>query len=154
MSFSTGYLTTREIKIWDLRRQGHTQAGIGKILKITRQAAFKALGIIDSKVEQAFTEAAKTNGLEIKRLYIEEGIMQAYSPAHKIPVIISLSKVNGLRIWYMHEGDCKVCVHGSSCREFLIGEAKERGLELSEDDFSLPPSLMALRVFSKYLGEN
>jgi DNA-binding CsgD family transcriptional regulator len=152
MSFSTGYLTTREIKIWDLRRQGHTQAGIGKMLKITRQAAYKALGTIDNKVEQAFAEAAKTNGLEVKKIHTQEGIMMAYSPAHKIPVIVSLSKINGLRIWYMHEGDCGNCIHENNCKEFLVGEAKERGLELTKDDLELPSSLLALRVFDNYLG--
>lgn len=152
MSFSTGYLTTREINIWDLRRKGHTQSEIGKILKITRQAAYKALGIIDNKVEAAFNEAAKTNGFVVKKINIIDGIMEAYSPAHKIPVIVSLSKTNGLRVWYMHEGDCSVCVHTNSCMEFLMGEVKERKVDLSESDLESSPSNLALKVFKKILG--
>ncbi|MBN1683732.1 hypothetical protein JW865_09305 [Candidatus Bathyarchaeota archaeon] len=153
MGFSTGYLTTREIKIWDLRRIGHTQSEIGKILNITRQAAYKALGIIDNKVEAAFNEAAKTNGFVVKKINIVDGIMEAYSPAHKIPVIVSLSKTNGLRVWYMHEGDCSVCVHHNSCIEFLLGEIKERKVDLTEEDLDLSPSNLALKIFEKILGD-
>ncbi|MBN1682041.1 hypothetical protein JW865_00625 [Candidatus Bathyarchaeota archaeon] len=78
--------------------------------------------------------------------------MVGYSPAYKIPVFVTLSKSNGLRVWYMHEGNCRECIHEKNCREYLLNEAAERGLELSENDKTLPSTLLALKVFEKNLG--
>jgi len=152
MTFSTSYLTARETDIWDLRRKGHTKSEIGRILRITRQAAYRILGIIDDKVELAFTEVAKTNSLEVKRINVVDGIMEAYSPAYNIPVFVSFSKINGLRVWYLHEGNCGECVQEKSCRDFLESEVKERGIELTEEDLRLSPTRLVLKVFERYMG--
>jgi len=139
MSFSTAYLTTRETSIWDLRRRSNTQSDIGRLLGISRQAAHKSLIQIDTKVEQAFREAAKTNNLEIKKIDTISGIMEAYSPLHKLPVFVSLSQANGLKVWYMHEGHCESCGYEKECRKYLEREAAERGTTLSPEEQALPP---------------
>lgn len=147
MSFSTAYLTTRETSIWDLRRRSNTQSEIGRLLGISRQAAHKSLSQIDEKVEQAFREAAKTNNLEIRNINLVDGIMESYSPIHKLPVFVSFSKVNGLRVWYMHEGNCSSCGHEAECRIYLEKEAVERDVALSDAEARLPPTRLALKVF-------
>lgn len=152
MSFSTGYLTTRETNVWDLRRRRHSQSEIGRLLGTSRQAAHKALNHIDTKVEQAFREAATTNNLEVRSVNLVDGIMGAYSPVHRLPVFVSLSRVNGLKVWYMHEGECGSCAHERGCRSYLEKEAAERGAELSQEDRRLPPTQLALKVFQRYLG--
>jgi hypothetical protein len=149
MTFSTSYLTNREINIWNLRRNKHSQTEIGKLLGMTRQAAYRALGIIDTKVERSFTEVAVTNNLVVKHIYIEDGLMEAYSPVHNIPVFVTLSKSNGLKVWYVHEGNCSECVRVKSCRDFVESEVKERGLNLSEEERALPPTKLVLKVFDK-----
>ncbi|MBC8462979.1 hypothetical protein H8D76_01330, partial [Candidatus Bathyarchaeota archaeon] len=63
MTFKVGYLTPREASIWDLRRRDRSQSDIGRELGVSRQAIHKSYHIIDSKVEQAFIEAAETNNL-------------------------------------------------------------------------------------------
>jgi hypothetical protein len=152
MSFSTAYLTSRETSIWDLRRRKNSQSEIGRLLGFSRQASHHALELVDAKVEKAFEEAASTNGLEVKRMNIVDGIMEAYSPVHRVPVFVSLSRVNGLRVWYMHEGECGSCQHENSCRDFLQKEAAERDIKLSREDLGEPPTQLALRVFGAYLG--
>ena len=149
MSFSTAYLTTRETSIWDLRRRSNTQSEIGRLLGISRQAAHKSLTQIDSKVEQAFRETAKTNNLVIKSINLVDGIMESYSPIHNLPVFVSFSKINGLRVWYMHEGDCPSCGHEAECRTFLEREATERNIWLSNADQTSPPTQLALKVFNR-----
>jgi hypothetical protein len=149
MSFSTAYLTTRETSIWDLRRRSNTQSEIGRLLGISRQAAHKSLSQIDEKVEQAFREAARTNNLEIKTINLVEGIMESYSPIHKLPVFVSFSRINGLRLWYMHEGNCGSCGHETECRVFLEREADERSITLSGVEKALPPTQLALKVFKR-----
>lgn len=147
MSFSTAYLTTRETSIWDLRRRSNSQSEIGRLLGISRQAAHKSLSQIDEKVEQAFREAAKTNILEIKSINLVDGIMESYSPIHKLPVFVSFSRINGLRVWYMHEGNCGSCGYESECRNFLEREAEERDIKLSGVEKESPPTQLALKVF-------
>jgi hypothetical protein len=152
MSFSTAYLTPRETSVWDLRRRKNTQSEIGRLMGFSRQASHHTLEIIDEKVEKAFEEAASTNGLEVKRVNLVDGIMEAYSPVHKLPVFVSLSRANGLRVWYIHEGECGACQHEKGCRSFLEKEAAERGIDLHEEDVDQPPTQLALTIFGRYLG--
>jgi predicted transcriptional regulator len=154
LTYQVGYLTRRESSIWDLRRRKLKQSEIGRRLGITRQAVHKALGIIDSKVEQAFREAAETNKLEIRSLNLVDGIMEAYSPAYQIPVIVSLSRANGLKVWHLYEGNCAQCGYERSCRQMLSAEAGERGIELTGEDRRMPPTHLALKIFSRYRGED
>jgi hypothetical protein len=152
MSFSTAYLTPRETSVWDLRRRKNTQSEIGRLMGFSRQASHRALELIDIKVEKAFEEAASTNGLDVRKVNLVDGIMEAYSPVHKVPVFVSLSRANGLRVWYMHEGECGICHHEKDCRTFLEKEATERGIDLSNEDLSQPPTQLALRIFGRYIG--
>jgi len=151
LAFSTGYMTGRETDIWSLRRKRLNQSEIGRRLGITRQAVHKALGVINSKVERALTEAAETNRLEVRSIDLVEGIMEAYSPAYRIPVVVSLSRANGLKVWHLYEGDCANCGYERSCRRMLLAEAEERGVELTEGDKKIPPTHLALKIFSRYL---
>jgi hypothetical protein len=150
LTFRVGYLTPREAGIWDLRRRNNTQSDIGRKLGVSRQAVHKAYQIIDNKVEQAFMEAAETNNLEIKTINLVEGVMVAYSPAHDIPVVVSLSKVNGLKVWYLYEGNCDSCHLKSSCRGILEAEAEERGFPLHTVDQLTPPTQLAHDIFWRY----
>lgn len=150
MKFRVGYLTPRESSIWDLRRRKHSQSEIGRELGVSRQAVHKTYQIIDSKVEQAFMEAAETNNLIVKTINLVDGVMKAHSPAHKIPVIVSLSKANGLKIWYLYKGNCSTCNLESSCRSTLEAEAEERGVKLTVSDQLKPPTQLALDLFRGY----
>ena len=96
---------------------------------------------------------AETNNLVVKHINVEDGLMEAYSPAHNIPVFVTLSKSNGLRVWYVHEGNCGECVRVKSCRDFVESEVKERGLKLSEEECALPPTKLVLKVFDKILED-
>ncbi len=150
MTFRVGYLTPREASIWDLRRRNLTQSDIGRKLGVSRQAVHKAYQIIDQKVEQAFMEAADTNNLMVKTVNLIEGIMSAYSPAHDIPVIVSLSKSNGLKVWYLYEGNCNTCHLNSSCRNLLEAEAAERDISLQAKDQLTTPTQLANKIFGRY----
>ncbi len=154
MSFSGGYLTTRETDIWDLRRRQNSQSDISRLLGVSRQAIHKTYQIIDQKMGQAFMEAADTNNLEAKTVNLVDGVMEAHSPAHRIPVVVSFSKVNGVKVWYFYEGNCDGCIHNRLCKVTLENEAEERGIELNDADGLLTPSQLARRLFSRYMEEH
>ena len=150
MTFRVGYLTPREASIWGLRRQNLTQSDIGRELGVSRQAVHKAYQIIDHKLEKAFMEAAETNNLEIGTVNVVEGVMMAHSPAHDLPVIVSISKVNGLKVWYLYEGNCDTCHLEASCRNMLEAEALERGIRLQSLNKWVPPTQLAMEIFGRY----
>jgi DNA-binding XRE family transcriptional regulator len=143
-------LTPREAIIWDLRRKKNSQSEIGRKLGVSRQAVHKAFQKINGKVEQAFMEAAETINLEVKTINLVEGVMLAHSPAYDIPVIVSLSKANGLKLWYLYERNCGTCHLESTCHKILKEEAKERGIFLDPADQIIPPTKLALRIFGRY----
>ena len=150
MTFKVGYLTPREANIWDLRRKDRSQSDIGRELGVSRQAVHKAYHIIDGKVELAFMEAAETNNLTVKTINLVEGVMEAYSPAQNLPVLVSLSRRNGLKVWYLYEGNCDTCNLESSCRSVLEAEAEERGIELNALHKLKPPTQLALEILGRY----
>ena len=141
MTIQTGYLTNRELNIWSLRKSIKKQTDIARILDVSRQAIHKALQIIDKKVIHALNEAADMNNLEVHSIDSINGIMKAYSPAYKIPVIVSFSKINGLKVWYLYEGNCEECNRNIECKELLKREAEERGYPIVDDPIS--PSKLA-----------
>ncbi len=80
--------------------------------------------------------------------------MEAFSPAYRIPVTVSLTRANGLRLWYLYEGNCAECGYVKSCRKLLEAEAEERGIKLTGENRKLPPTRLALKIFSRYLEES
>ena len=153
MSFRGGYLTPRETEIWSLRRRTPNQSEIARALGVTRQAVHISLGIITGKMEQTFQECLDANNLRPRKINLVEGVMEAYSPAYELPVIVSLSVANGLKIWYLYEGRCSRCDLERGCRRALLGEAQERGVELGPEEVRLEPTRLALKIFSRYLTE-
>jgi transcriptional regulator len=151
LAFKQCYLTGREIQLWDMRRKKLTQSQISRRLNISRQAVHKSYPIIDSKMERAFNEAAETNHLEIKSINLVDGVMEAHSVAQDIPVFVSMSNSNGLKIWYLYEGNCGRCKLERSCRRMLVTEAEERRISLSSVDKKMDPTHLALKIFSWYL---
>jgi len=152
MSFIGGYLTARETDIWSLRRRRNSQSEIGRLMGVSRQAIHKAYRIIDQKMGQAFMEAADINHLETKTVNLVDGVMEAYSLAHRLPVVVSFSRVNGVKVWYFYEGNCDGCSHNGLCSVTLEDEAEERGIELSDAERLLTPSQLAYRIFSRYMA--
>ena len=95
-------------------------------------------------------EAADTNHLEVKTINLVEGVMIASSHAYNIPVIVSLSKTNGLKVWYLYDGNCDTCHLETSCRSILENEAKERGITLHASDSWISPTKLAGEIFGRY----
>lgn len=150
VSFQSGYLTPKQTKIWSLRRRGMPQAEIARKFGIQRQGINRAILSIDSKVGKALVEAAGVHKLDIRKIDSKNGILEGYSPAHKVPAIVSFSEANGVQVWYVYEGKCSTCNRVQACKNVLKAEAEERGIELSDQDEKLSPTLLAKRIFSRF----
>ena len=128
-------------------------AEIGRHLGITRQAVHYAQEAIIPKVERALTQVAYANMLDIKYLDATKGVLLGYSPSTKNEVIVTFSAINGVQTWHYEHPDCGLCEWVDRCKKRLIDEAAERDVELSEEVRGLPPSKLALHIFSQIIPE-
>ena len=147
------FLTNRQLEIWRHLTKKTTKAEIGRHLGITRQAVHYAEEAIIPKVEQALIHVAHANMLEIKYLDATKGVLLGYSPSTKNNVIVTFSAINGVQTWHYEHPDCGLCEWVDRCKNRLIEEATERDIELSNEVRSLPPSELALQIFSQLIPE-
>jgi len=147
------FLTNRQLEIWRYLTKKITKAEIGRHLGITRQAVHYAEEAIIPKVEHALTNTAHANMLDIRYLDASKGVLLGYSPSTKNMVIVTFSAVNGVQTWHYQQPDCGLCEWVDRCRDRLYEEAAERDLKLSDEVVRLPPSKLALHIFSQIIPE-
>ena len=153
MSFRFGYLTPKQRKYWSMRLNGLTQADISRKMDVTRQTVNKTFNAIDSRVSKALLDAAHINRVEISLLDSEKGFLIGRSPSLGLNVLITFSERNGIQVWYRGESDCSECNVRNSCRQKLLIEAKDRGIQLPEKAEDKEPSELAETLFKKILEE-
>lgn len=153
MVFRFGYLTPKQRKYWSLRRKGLSQAEISRMMGVTRQTVNKTFDAIDSRVSKALLEAAEISRVEVSRVDPKKGFLLGRSPSLGVDVLVTFSDRNGIQVWYRGEGGCSECSWRNSCREKLLVEAEERGIELPEGAEAMEPSKLAEILFKKIVGE-
>ena len=79
---------------------------------------------------QALQEAAAFNKLDVWGVNLENGVMEAFSQALPVLVVVSF-EANGVQAWYFYEGRCEACNRLSQRRSMLLADAEERGARLS-----------------------
>ncbi len=151
MGFRFGYLTPLQRKYWGLRRSGLTQAEISREMDVTRQTVNKTFNVVDSRVSRALLEAAQVNRVEISRVDPEKGFLLGRSSSLGMDVLVTFSERNGILIWYRGEGGCPECSWLDSCRENLLMEAEDRGIQFPEDAEDVDPSQLAEILFTKIM---
>jgi transcriptional regulator len=153
MALSTGYLTSKQMHIWNLKNKGLSEASIARKFDVTRQTVHKALNVANAKISKALQETAKINKIKAETIDLANGILVGYSQEFKTTAMITFSARNGVQIWYRHDGDCENCDQLQTCRKALLAEAEERNIQLSENQNSMLPSRLAEILFSKISGE-
>lgn len=147
-----GSISPRQQEIWGLRRHGLSESDISRELSISRQSVHIMLNAAEGKVLQALNEAARVNRLQVKHLDVQRGILTGFSPEFSHKVVVTYSPKNGVRLWYAHDEECKLCKFDKEWVKIIIDEAEERGIELARDELRLPPQSLAKLVFQKILG--
>ena len=130
-----------------------TQAEISREMNVTRQTVNKAFNAVDSRVSRALLEAAQINRIEINRVDTEKGFLLGRSPSLGMEALVTFSERNGIQVWYRGEGDCSDCSWLSSCKQKLLIEAEERGIQLPEEVEDVEPSKLAEALFKKIMEE-
>jgi DNA-binding CsgD family transcriptional regulator len=146
----SAYMTDAQMMIWGMRRQGISQAEIGRRINISRQAVNDALKIAHEKVGSALRHAAEANMIEVRHVDPEKGILLGFSPSHGERVIITFSIRHGIQTWHYGNPKCVECSWVERCRRRLLEEAEERNILLDEEE-KLPPSRLAHIIFSRVI---
>jgi predicted transcriptional regulator len=147
MSVITAYLTPRLFDIWDMARGGLPQTSIAEELGVSRQAVNQALQEASTKVTRALTEAATINKIHVEGIDPTAGILTGWSREFSIKAVISVTRRDGMQVWYEHVADCAHCIKYAPCRSYLLRSAKERDVKLTDDQKKLAPSRLAQILF-------
>lgn len=153
MALSAGYLTSKQLRVWDMKRRGFLEAGIARELDISRQTVHKAADVAYSKVSQALMETAKLNRIKVGAVDSAIGILSGFSSEFKTPAIITFSSRNGVQVWYKHEGDCANCDRLENCRKTLLDEMEERNIQLPKNLESMSPTKISEFLIQKLIEE-
>lgn len=147
MSVITAYLTPRLFDIWDLSRSGLPQSDIAAKLGISRQAVNQALLEATGKVTRALTEAATINKIAVESIDSTTGVLTGWSREFSVKAVISVTRSDGMQVWYEHVADCAHCNKYYACQAYLLRSAKERGMRLTKEQRNLAPSRLAQLLF-------
>jgi len=147
MSVITAYLTPRLFDIWDMARTGLQQIDIAEKLDISRQAVNQALQEATAKVTKALTETATINKIAVESIDSSSGLLSGWSREFSVRAVISVTKRDGMQVWYEHVADCGHCTRYYACMAYLSRSAKERGIKLTREQKKLTPSKLAQLLF-------
>ena len=147
MSVITAYLTPRLFDIWDMARTGLQQIDIAEKLDISRQAVNQALQEATAKVTKALTETATINKIAVESIDSSSGLLTGWSREFSVRAVISVTKRDGMQVWYEHVADCGHCTRYYACMAYLSRSAKERGIKLTREQKKLTPSKLAQLLF-------
>lgn len=150
MNIPLGF-SKKQITVWCLRRDGFSLAEIGRRLGVTRQAVFNMISDIDEHVEQTLQTVATAAKIEPQHIDITKGILLGYSHETNDRAIVTFSSKHGAQIWQHHTGKCEKCKSRNMCKETILGEAEERGINLTEEEKERTPTELAHIVFSKVI---
>ena len=147
-------LSQSQKDIWQLISTGFTVSNIAKKLNTTRQYVNQTRIITEAKLSTTLLEVARTNDLQVTRLYSKQAILLGYHPALKKKAIVTYTTSHGLKVWYWHEHPEEVTDQNflNQTRQYLIDIAKERGIEIPDAD-KIHPAKLAHLVFCKLIPE-
>ena len=146
-------LSGKQKTIWSLRWKGNSPSEIASELGTSRQYVHQVLLAAESKVSRTLLEVAQGANLQIKKVDPKNGVLLAYDPILKSNSVITYTNKNGIRIWHWYDRieDIKDQSYADEVRNYLLNEADERGIKLTEEERNLHPARLARLVFGKLI---
>ena len=140
--------------IWSLLTKGFSVSAIADKLSTTRQYVNQTRLTAEAKLSTTLLEVARTNDLQVTRLYPKQAILLGYHPALKRKAVVTYTTSHGLKVWYWHDSPEEVTDTAflNQTRQFLMDIAKERGLEIPDAE-KIHPAKLAHLVFCKLIPE-
>jgi DNA-binding CsgD family transcriptional regulator len=146
-------LSRKQKTVWSLISRGLSVASIADKLSTTRQFVNQTKLAAEAKLSTTLLEVARTNDLQVTRLYPKDAILLGYHPALKRKAIVTYSTSHGIKVWYWHDNPEEVTNQEflRQTREYLLELAKERGIQV--EDAQMHPAKLAHLIFSELIPE-
>ncbi|MFQ5980534.1 MAG: hypothetical protein ACE5OZ_20545 [Candidatus Heimdallarchaeota archaeon] len=134
--FTLKYPSKKQIELWNLRREQLASdkplqgKEIAKQQEISPASVSKALTNADDRIRLLLENAARMNTIHLELLSPALGYARGQSLVFKVKAYITYSPVNGVKVWYAHQGDCAGCEEFGMCRQAIYQEFKERNLSI------------------------
>jgi len=140
--------------VWSLLTKGFSVSAIADKLNTTRQYVNQTRLTAEAKLSTTLLEVARTNDLQVTRLYPKQAILLGYHPALKLKAIVTYTTSHGLKVWYWHDKPEEVTDTAflNQTRQFLMDIAKERGIDIPDAE-KIHPAKLAHLVFCKLIPE-
>ena len=150
----TSPLSSNQMAVWSLLTKGFSVSAIADKLNTTRQYVNQTRLTAEAKLSTTLLEVARTNDLQVTRLYPKQAILLGYHPALKRKAIVTYTTSHGLKVWYWHDSPEEVTDTAflNQTRQFLMDIAKERGLDIPDAE-KIHPAKLAHLVFCKLIPE-
>ena len=147
-------LSSQQMTIWSLISKGLSISAIADKLNTTRQYVNQTRLTAEAKLSTTLLEVARTNDLQITRLYPKEAILLGYHPGLKRKAIVTYTISHGLKVWYWHENPEEITDTAflNQTRQYLIDIAKERGIEIADVEL-IHPAKLAHIIFCQLIPE-
>jgi hypothetical protein len=147
-------LSSNQMAIWSLLTKGLTVSAIADKLNTTRQYVNQTRLTAEAKLSTTLLEVARTNDLQVTRLYPKQAILLGFHPGLKRKVIVTYTTIHGLKVWYWHDNPEEVTDTAflNQTRQYLTDIAKERGIVVDEVE-KIHPAKLAHIIFSQLIPE-
>ncbi|MHA2095433.1 MAG: hypothetical protein ACW98F_12510 [Candidatus Hodarchaeales archaeon] len=123
---------------------------IAKKKEITTASVSKSLKEANSRIDDLLKNTARSNKVQLDLISPKLGYARGYAPALKLRVYITYSPINGIQVWYDHQGECEMCEELNGCRQSLLQEFKERNLNVPSK--TIRPTDLSAVLFTKIEG--
>ncbi len=147
-------LSSNQMAIWSMLTKGLSVSAIAEKLNTTRQYVNQTRLTTEAKLSTTLLEVARTNDLQVTRLYPKEAILLGFHPGLKRKAIVTYTTSHGLKVWYWHDTPEEVtdATFLNQTRQYLIDIAKERGVEI-EGMEQIHPAKLAHEIFCRLIPE-
>ena len=147
-------LSSNQMAVWSLLTKGFSVSAIADKLNTTRQYVNQTRLTAEAKLSTTLLEVARTNDLQVTRLYPKQAILLGYHPALKRKAIVTYTTSHGLKVWYWHDNPEEVTDTAflNQTRQFLMDIAKERGLDIPDAE-KIHPAKLAHIIFCQLVPE-
>ena len=146
-------LSSKQRTVWGLRWKGRSPPEIADELGTSRQYVHQVLLAAESKISRTLIDVAQSASLQIKKIDPRNGVLLAYDSLIGSNSVITYTNKNGVRIWNWYDRieDIKDQSYVAEVRNYLLNEADERGIRLTEEDRNLHPAKLARLIFGKLI---
>ena len=135
-------------------RSGLSAKEIAAKLKTSRQYVHQVANLADAKVTEALLSVARSSNLQVRTVDARNGVLLGYDPVLSSKTLVTYTKKYGVRIWHWYERieDIKDSSYIDEVKEYLLNEAKERGITLSPNEEKMHPAKLARLVFERLIA--